>query len=473
MRDDLRANILASSRTPTESTQAGVILGTPAYMSPEQAKGVGVDRRTDIWAFGVVFYEMLAGSRLFNEKTTAETIAAVLKGELTWEALPLSTPAAVRRLLERCLTRDPQRRLRDIGEARIAVEAIIANTNKEMSGESGTAAGYGLEKRKPRWVQMMPWIIAAGAVVGAAAWGWAPWRMREKPPPVVRLNAALGVDATLLIGQAASAFLSPDGDMLAFTAAKKPGDRPQIYVRRLDQLQATVLPETDGVLSAFFSPSGQWIAFFTDGKLKKVSLTGGAPVTLADVPSERGGSWSQEDTIVFATTNSPIMRVRSAGGKPEAISTFDNAAGETSHRWPQLLPDGKTILFTTNVRGIVNYDNANIVVQSISTGERKIVQRDGYYGRYLPSGHLVYMYKGTLFGVPFDLKRLEMTAQPVPVLEGVRSSSIAGGAQFSFSDTGSLVYSRGTRPASVFSIYWMAQDGRLQQLRGPGNYSNI
>src|SRR5207249_4202020 len=197
-------------------------------------------------------------------------------------------------------------------------------------------------------------------------------------------------------------------------AQKGPGGSSRLYVRRLDQLQARPLSGSDDASNPFFSPDGQWIAFFAGGKLKKISVTGGAAVTLCDAPQPRGGIWADTGTIVFqpiSGSGGNLMRVSSAGGKPEPLTTL--AEGETTQRWPQVLPGGKAVLFTSNSITFAGYENANIVVQPLPTGPRKILQRGGYYGRYLPSGHLVYVHDGTLFAAPFDLDRLELVGQPV------------------------------------------------------------
>ena len=458
--------------SPTITTPAmtlqGVILGTAAYMAPEQAKGRAVDKRADIWAFAVVLYEMLTGRRLFEAEDMSETLAAVLTRDVSLTTLPAAVPARVRALLRDCLIRDPRQRLRDIGDARIVLEQVIAGAPGDVSTPASVTAVV------PAWRRALPWASTAALAAGLAAVLvlWVPWG-RASPPASVRMSVELGTDAspaTVALGDVT--ILSPDGAVVAFEA-QKGGGGPQLYVRRLTQLQATPLAGTDDADSPFFSPDGQWIAFFAGGKLKKVPVTGGAAVTLCDAANGRGGAWGEDGTIVFSPdiiANVHLLRVSSAGGTPEPLTSLTE--GEPTQRWPQVLPGGKGVLFTGGTNGA--YEGANIVVQSLPAGARKIVQRGGYHGRYLPSGHLVYIHAGTLFAAPFDLDRLEVTAQPVPALEGVTSNSASGSAQFAVSATGTLVYLPGQSTSSEVPIHWMNHEGKTTLLRAtPANWLNL
>jgi Tol biopolymer transport system component len=284
-----------------------------------------------------------------------------------------------------------------------------------------------------------------------------------------------GADTSLVLPGApgANLALSPDGKVLVFAAAKSGATESQLYVRRLDQLQATGLSGTDEARNPFFSPDGQWIGFFAGGKLKKISVIGGAAVTLCDAPAGRGGAWAEDGTIAFTPSGNPgvsLLRVSSAGGKPEPLTKL--ADGELLQRWPQILPGGKSVLFTSN-ENAANFDEANIAVQPLPDGPRKIVQRGGYYGRYVASGHLLYMHGGTMFAAPFNLDRLELTGQPVPALEGVNSSTGTGGAQFAVSGNGTIVYLSGQTAGNDAPIVWMDQAGKSTQLRSTAaNWSN-
>ncbi len=443
------------SQSPTLSrqlTEAGVIFGTAAYMSPEQARGGTVDKRADIWAFGVVLFEMLTGKRLFTGETVSDTLAAVLRQEIDWRALPASTPPGLSRLLERCLDRDSKKRLRDIGEARIALEERLA-TPDTVRASSGMRA--------------LPWALALLLALAL----WAPWRPAPTPAPPLRLSAELGASASLSTAFGPAAILSPNGRLLAFVASPGTGERQLLHLRRLEQLDAAPLAGTEGARDPFFSPDGEWIAFFAEGKLKKVSVSGRAAVTLCDAPNPWGGSWAEDGTIFFTPeAGVGLSRVSSAGGTPQTLTTPDQASQEQTHRWPQALPGGKAVLYTAGNQG--NFEEASLVVHTLEGDTRKVLYRGGYHGRYLPSGHLVFIREDTLFAAPFDLDRLELSGEPVPALESVTADRFNGRAQFGFSREGTLVYQRGGRIAT--SIQWMDREGKLEPLRAaPGVYGNI
>ncbi len=451
------------SQSPTMSrqmTEAGVIFGTAAYMSPEQARGGTVDRRADIWAYGVVLFEMLTGKKLFTGETVSDTLAAVLRQEVDWRALPASTPAVVRELLERCIERDPKERLRDIGEARIALARRLG-TPDTVRASSG--------------VRALPWVIALSTTIAALAL-WGPWRSASQPAAPLRLSAELGGAVSLSTDWGPAAILSPDGRLLAFVASQGAGGRPLLYLRRLEQLDAAPLSGTEGARDPFFSPDGEWIAFFADGKLKKVLASGGVAVTLCDVPNDRGGTWAEDGTIVFTAGGQPgvgLSRVSSAGGTPQTLTTPDPASQEVTHRWPQILPGGEAVLYTAG-SVVGHYEDASLVVHLLEGDTRKVLHRGGYHGRYLPSGHLVFIHEGTLFAAPFDLDRLELTGQPVPALAGVTANPDIAGAQFAFSLDGTLVYQRGQARGLGTPIQWMDREGKLQPLRAaPGVYNSI
>jgi serine/threonine-protein kinase len=454
------------SPTLTRATEVGVLLGTAAYMSPEQAKGKPADRRADVWAFGVVLYEMLTGKRAFAGEDVSETLAHVLTKEPSWSALPGALPARVRALLARCLTKDPKKRLQAIGEARISIEEAIAGVTEANVVPTRAVS--------PLWLAVAgAATLALGVTVGAL---WP--RSAPSAAPAVRLSAELGMDLSrrqsLMRGPAA--VLSPDGTLAAFVARGDTPDEQQLYLRRLDQLEASPLAGTEGARNPFFSPDGQWVAFFAEGKLKKVAIAGGAAVTLCEAPDDRGGSWGEDGTIVF--TPSPaadvfLSRVSSSGGTPEVLTKPDPAEGDVTHRWPQVLPGGRGVLYTASTI-VGKYDGATIVAEVLPNGPKKLLVRGGYHGRYLPSGHLVYVREGTLFAAAFDLDRMELSGQPVPAVEGVTSSSLSAGAQFAFSDRGTLAYLPGATMRSEFSIDWLDRAGKTEPLRSvPGDYFNL
>jgi serine/threonine-protein kinase len=461
------------TNSPTLSmraTQAGLILGTAAYMAPEQATGHPVDKRADIWAFGVVLWEMLTGTSLFAGETISHTLAFVITKEPDWNTLPANTPAPIRRLLRRALEKDRKRRLPDIGSARLDIDEALATPALDASSVSSTPAQL---TTPDRWRLALPWGIAAVFATGLmiALAEWAPWHRGEALSPV-RLTADIGADASLALSgpPGAQLALSRDGKLLVFAAQHRDGS--QLFVRRLDQLQATELAGTDDARDPFFSPDGQWIGFFARTKLKKIAVTGGGAITLSDVQSDRGGTWGDDGTIAFTPTGAPgvgLYRVSEAGGQASAMTRL--ADGENTHRWPQLLRGGKVVLFTSGNVG--NYDDAVIVAQALPDGPRKIIQRGAYYGRYVSSGHLVYIHGGTLFAAPLDLDRLELTGTPVPVIENVNGSTGTGGANFAVSDSGTLVYLRGPEDGLDAPVVWMDRTGNTTPLRPtPTNWSN-
>jgi serine/threonine protein kinase/Tol biopolymer transport system component len=449
------------------ATMQGMILGTAAYMSPEQARGKAVDKRTDLWAFGCVLYELLTGKPAFHGEDITEILAAVVKSEPDWQVLPAATPTKIRDLLRRCLQKDKTLRLRDAGDARIEIHEVLTAPSTAVAATAPPATRS--------WRERLAWaaagVLALLAIVLAIG-----FVLRTPKPPqplqAVRMSAEIGADASLYTGFGPSSIISPDGTRLAFVASGSDQKR-RIYVRSLDQLQAAALSGTENARDPFFSPDGQWLGFFADGKLKKISVQGGAAVTICDIVDDRGGSWGEDGTIAFTpAVRVALSKVSSAGGTPQPLTTLDKQTGEITQRWPQVLPGSKAVLFTSSTHG-TNYEDAEIVVYSMASGQRKTVQQGGFYARYLPSGHVVYMHESTLFAVPFDLKRLEVTGQPAPILEGVVTSPGNGGAQFSFSETGNFVYVAGHGGGQNVSIYWMDHEGKFQPLReAPGDYRN-
>ncbi len=466
--------VMNSPTMTARATQMGMIIGTAAYMAPEQAKGRAVDKRADIWAFGVVLFEMISGTRGYEAEDISDTLAAVLTREVDWTKLPPATPPPLVALLRDCLVRDPKQRLRDMGEARRVLDRLITGHSGSTIMAASSLGIAAVATQAPPWRRALPWAFAVALGTGfvVSLWQWAPWRTVPAPTPR-KLAASIGVDASMPTNRGASAILSPDGTTLAFVA-QAVGGAQQLFIRKLDQLTASPLAGTDDAMSPFFSPDGQWIAFFAAGNLKKVSITGGAAVTLCSAPNGRGGTWADDDTIVFtpdSTQPIKLLRVSGSGGTPTVFGTFGD--GATTQRWPQALPGGKSLLYTEHNSG-AGFDGANLVVAPLSglpaeasakAGAPKIVVRGAYYGRYLPSGHLIYMQEGTLFAVPFDLDRLEINGRAVPALEGVAANPGIGGAQLSFSADGTLAYVPGAAQASAYQIDWMTRDGKTSVLR--------
>ncbi len=456
------ADISKSPTLTSPATQAGVILGTAAYMSPEQARGRPVDKRADVWAFGCVLYEMLTARQAFAGESVTDVIAAVVKTEPEWKALPAETPAPVHHLLRRCLEKDARRRLRDIGEARLLLEDFLAGRVEEPSGVVAAAVAP-----QAAWRRALPWGVAAVLALLAGLVAWAPWQSKPSPQPV-RLRVEVSPEQPLNLGGTevggAAAVLSPDGSKLVFVAGS--GSARRLYLRPLDQIEATPLSGTEGARAPFFSPDGQWIGFFTDDELKKVSVSGGAPLTLCETRVNRGGTWNREGIIVFALhTTTGLSRIAATGGLPEPIT--EPKEGERSHRWPWFLPDGKHVLFIVQEEG-ESYGDATIEAVNIETGERTAVHEGGTYPRYLPTGHLAFVRDGTLFAVPFDADRLEVTGVPAPLLEGISSSEAVdtgnGTGHYAFSEDGSLVYLTGAPLTADYSIVWADRKGETRPL---------
>jgi serine/threonine protein kinase/Tol biopolymer transport system component len=461
--------LTAAATLSSPVTQAGTIVGTFQYMSPEQVEGKEVDGRSDIFSFGSVLYEMVTGRRAFQGKSNLSVASAVLeKDPEPISTLQPMTPPALERAIRRCLAKDPEDRWQTARDLELELKWIA-----EAGPQSGVPAPLD-SHRKVRERLTLATVALFSLVAIAFAVGFV---LRGPKPPqrmqTVRLSAEIGADLSLSTAYGPAAILSPDGTRLAFLASGADQKR-RIYVRSLDTLQATALSGTENARDPFFSPDGQWLGFFADGKLRKISIQGGAAVALCDVVDARGGSWGEDGTIVFTpTVRVPLAKISSAGGILQPLTTFDKETGEITQRWPQVLPGSKAVLFTSGTHGTY-YEDADIVVYSEASGQRKTVQRGGFHARYLPSGHLVYMHEGTLFAVPFNLKRLEVTGQPAPILEGVATNPGNGGAQFSFSDTGNLVYLAGRGGGQNVSIYWMDRDGKFTPLReAPGDYRNL
>jgi serine/threonine-protein kinase len=438
-----------SSPTLTLSgTRAGVVLGTAAYMSPEQARGTTADKRADIWSFGVVLYEMLTGRHLFRGETVSDTLAGVLKTDPDWKALSPDTPASIRRLLRRCLERDRKRRLRDIGDALIEID-WPAEALPPASPRPGI---------RPRIAWAAAGLSALLAIV--VTWGW----LRNPTAPPRTVTRWEMTFASLIF----SPSLSRDGTRLAYSEFSE--GSPRLMLRMMDQLEGTSIPGADFAGNKAFSPDGQWIAYMTGFpvQLKKTPLTGGTQITLCDVPT-RGQSlsasltWGDDDTIVFGSSKG-LMRVLAAGGRPQSLTEINPRNGEIAHGDPQFLPGGQTILFTLAES---SPNSSRIAVLDLKTHTYRVVANPGWAGRYVPTGHLVYRRGSTLFAVPFDVRRLAVTGSENPVVEGIGSLSGPGTADYTFSDSGLLVAQAGRSVMQTTTLAWMDRKGGVQLLSEP------
>ena len=456
---------LNPSSSPTISavaTQVGIILGTAAYMSPEQARGKAVDRRADIWAFGVLLFEMLAGQQLYDGETTTDILARVIEREPDLTRMPPNTPARIRELIRRCLTKNPRQRLRDIGEARIAIEEVVAGGDAaELRPAAGTSRLFGW-----RVFALVGLGLLAGLIFAAVVFrNHGPQDARK---PVSRFSLSLPAGEAVSLGLD----FSPDGSALIYNARR--GTTTRLYLRRMDRLEATPLPGTEGVLQSFFSPDGQWIGFFAGGKLKKISVNGGQPVVLCDVSTSRGGSWGPDGTIVFSPSLvlASLMRVSAAGGTPKKLTELNAQAKEVTHRWPQILPGGKAVLYVTGqARDVGSYEDSKIAVERLDTHEKKILPIQGTYPRYSPTGHILFVRQNRIFAVPFDLTSLEVTGPPVPVVDDVAVTQV-GIAGYAVSSTGSLAYVPGSAISTEGVLVWQDRKGLIEALQAPvRNYS--
>ena len=426
------------SPTVTAATRAGTILGTAAYMSPEQARGRPLDRRTDVWSFGCVLYETLAGQRVFRAETVSDTLAAILKEEPNWAKLPAATPVPIRVLLKRCLEKDSHRRLRDMGDARLEIEDV-------QNGKGQMAPGLTAAPARRQWatLALIAVVIAAAAVLSAVYFG----RRPSSNIAVARLAVPLaaGLDFNSFLPNLA---LSPDGTRLVY-AGRTEGAAPRLYLRRIDQYDATPLPDTEGAYGPFFSPGGEWVAFFAGGKLKKVPLGGGTPVVICDAPSGRGGTWTSDGSIIFAARSTPgtgLSRVPGAGGTPETLTTPDHSKGERSHRWPEALHDRQAVIFT--VESVIgDFTEAHIATLSLENRQIRVLLERAATARHLTAnargggtGWLLAVREDGLVAARLDLERLELAGQPVSVGEPVATNWGSGAGQYAFSRTGGLVY---------------------------------
>ncbi len=453
------------SHSPTLAmTQAGVLLGTAGYMSPEQARGKAVDRRADIWAFGCVLYEMLAGTRAFDGETVTDVLGAIVHKEPDLARLPASVPQRVRQLLQQCLQKDASRRLQSIGDARVALQEWLENPR---------AAEPTMILPAPARRPWLPWLAGAAAGVLGLVAGAALFRRPAVDEPVRRFEINVTKDAVFSrLGSGLVA--SPDGRSIAYTTGLE-GEKQKLVVRLLDRFQETVLVEGEGPTGPyhpFFAPDGSWIGFVTRTELKKISITGGAPITLATLDRSRGATWGADGTIVFApSVFSGLVRISANGGQPAPLTTLDKAKDERTHRWPQWLPGGKAVLFTSQSGDTSTFDTGTIEVVRADTGERKVVHRGGYYARYVPTGHILYVLKGTLFALPFDVGKMEATGSEMPVLEGLETNPAEGSAQYGVSDNGLLAYLDDVADISPFTIVSVDRQGRSEPLwKEPGIY---
>ncbi len=432
------------------ATRAGAILGTPAYMSPEQARGRRLDRRTDIWSFGCVLYELLSGRQAFPSETIPDAIAGVLAREPDWQALPAALPERIRDLLRRCLQKDPQRRLQHIGDARILLEDPEPGfTTKTQRHKEGFLASLRLGGE----------CVLALALV-ALAW----LHFRGTPPEQRVAKLSLLPPANASFGGFA---ISPDGRRLAFTATDSSG-KLQLWVRPLDALSAQTLAGTDGAAYPFWSPDSRFIGFFADSKLKKIDASGGPAQTLCGAPIGRGGAWNREGVILFAGRWTPLYRVSAAGGEAKPVTVLDR---EVTHRWPHFLPDGRHFLYCVASVATATHGIRLGSLERASparVGPLLLTRSNAAYA----SGYMFFVRERTLMAQPFDLSRLEASGGPLPVAEAVGANLGLLLARFSVSETGLLVY--GSGGGGDTQLAWFDRQGKkLGTVGQPGAHTTM
>jgi eukaryotic-like serine/threonine-protein kinase len=453
------------SELPTEQdalTAQGEIVGTLQYMAPEQLEGKEVDARTDIFAFGALVYEMATGKRAFGATSQASVIGAILKDDPPpISSLQPMTPPALDRVVKKCLAKEPEKRWQAASDVCDELKWIA-----EGGSQATLAPTAATKSIRGRWRGARLW--GAAFLLLAAMTGIVIWNRKSSSPihsiPVSRIAITLPPSqplAGLELGSAVA--LSPDGTRLVYAARQ--GSVQQLYLRPLGGLEAQPMPGTIGGIEPFFSPDGQWLGFFADGKLKKTAVSGGEAIGLGDAVDPRGGSWGGQGMIIFAPTRaSTIQKISDAGGTPQPLTGLGKNEG--SHRWPEVLPGGGAVLFAGLYRG-GNWDNAQISAQPVGSGERRDLIRGGTNPRYAASGHLVYAQGGTLMAVPFDAQRLAVSGSAVPVQEGVLQSTFTGAAQYSFSATGSLVYVPANVQATQRRLVWVSRSGAEQPVAAP------
>jgi serine/threonine-protein kinase len=434
------------------ATGVGLIVGTAAYMAPEQARGKDVDKRADIWAFGVVLYEMVTGRRAFDGEDASTILAAVIKTEPPWDGVPHQ----VRRLIEKCLQKDPAKRLRDIGD----VWELLDDASKSSSAITGSSR--------------LGWVAAVVFTVAAAVAIWAPWRSDPRPVerPLVRFEVELGSDVSLpvlLAPTPSSIAISPDGRRIAYVASVAGGPQ-KVLTRRLDEASAKPLAGTDGATNPLFSADGQWVAFHDGVRLDKISVDGGAVAHIASSGVLAGATWTEDDHLLIGT-NTGLSRVSTTGG--ELTSVAELAPGETFHSAPQLLPGGAVLMAVYgSPPGI---DRTSIVVLSLRDRSRKTIARGGSSPRYVSSGHIIYNNRNTMFAIPFDVHALDARGNAVPVLNDLGYDPAAGFGQFDISRDGTLVY-RQNLPSrrAVAELRWIDTAGKQAPLRTePAEYASL
>ena len=455
----------ALSALPTNAaiTADGAILGTVQYMAPEQLEGDEADARTDIFAFGTVMYEMATGKRTFEGKSQAGLIAAILEREPpAISSLQPAVPAQLDHLVKRCLAKEPDARWQSVTDLGYELNWIAGNLTQALSSASvekipvAKKSGFAV----PVWI-----AIIAVALTAVAVWMFKPAGSANKQG-VVRLAVALPPGEQVAFSAGPPISISPDGTQLVYVTGER------LYLRAIDNLDPKPVPGTEGAINPFFSPDGQSIAFFAQGKLKKIALTGGPAQTICDASNGVGGSWGSDGTIYFAPSNiGGLFKVPASGGTPQEVTKLNRSKGEISHRWPQILPDSKGLLFT--VWTGPGSEERTVETLVLVTGERRIVSRSANTGRYIAPGYIVYSQGGSLFAVQFSLSRLEIPAGAVATPLDIQVHELGEGSAYAVSDGGILAYLSGTKEFER-KLVWVDRKGNIEPLPAPlRGYENV
>jgi eukaryotic-like serine/threonine-protein kinase len=451
------ADAMNSPTLSIHATEAGIILGTAAYMSPEQARGKAVDKRSDIWSLGCVLFEMLTGKRIFVGDNATDTIVALVTTDPPWHALPGSVPPGIHRLLRRSLEKDPRRRLDSAAAVRIEIDDALNPSN--VTNPSNAT----------RRSNLLPWAVAAALGIGLAV--SVAYLLRGVPAttaaaqPPIHLLLSEQVPAWTA-GSERSFAISPDGRRIVYVATTAAA--PQLYLRDMRSVEATPIAGTENAQSPFFSPDGQRIGFFADGRILVLALGGGSPLVLANAANARGATWAPDDTIIYSpATDAGLWQVPAAGGTPRLLTQPDSTKGERSYRWPELLPGGDAVMFTVAMSDILSFDDARIFVRSLRTGDQHEVLRGGSFATYAASGELLYARAGTLLAVPFDISQQKVNGVPRPVLNGIVTYPLSGAAQYTLSSNGTLLYVAGKSESRMAGLSWVDRSGKTSPLAVP------
>ncbi len=453
-KDPEHISVSLSPTLTAQMTQAGVLLGTVAYMSPEQARGQQVDKQADIWAYGVVLFEMLTGRTAFAGDTVTDVMAAVVTQEPDWTTLPPETPWNVSEVLRLCLAKDPRQRVHDIADTRLM-----------LTSSAGPAAEVTLTEETKGWRRLLPWAVAAALAILAGVLAVLP-RSHEAPPGAVqRLAITLPREVSLAANEVM--VLSPDGDNVVMVGYEN-GVR-KLLMRSLDSSEIEALPETEGANNPFFSPDGESIGFTRGTEILTMSLATGRATTLT-AGGWGGGSWGPDDSIVYTPYyTSGLHRIPAGGGAPEELTRPDSERGELGHFWPQHLPGGDVVIFTPFS---VPLSRSRIDAYDLESGTVKTLVEDGVWGRYAPTGHLVFVRDQTLMAVRLDLQKLEITGTPVPILDDIIPDIGQGDIPVTFASNGTLAYVPGAVMDPPRQLAWVDRNGNETLLSEARRYGH-